>query len=501
MEEQNEQRRIRLEKIERLRALGVEPYPYRFEVTHQARQVLEQGEALLASGEEVALAGRLAAMRRQGKATFAHIRDNHVRLQVYLREDALGSEAYEVVRLSDLGDYVGLRGAMMRTKTGELTLRVRSFQLLAKSIRPLPVPKVEEREGGQVVHDEVRDVEFRYRQRYADLATNDEVPEVFHRRALIIRTLRDYLVEQGFLEVETPVLQVLYGGAAARPFTTRLEALDLPLYLRIATELYLKRLVVGGFDRVFEIGKNFRNEGLDRTHNPEFTMVEFYQAYADYQDMMVHFEAIWERCALAVHGTTRFDYQGVTLDVKRPWPRLTMREAIARLGGLDLAAMADEEIEALLAEREWTLEAGYNRGLATARIFDELCEAKLVQPTFITDFPRETTPLCKVHREDPTLVERFEPYMAGFELGNAYSELNDPVVQKALLEEQAERRRHGDAEAHPYDADFIRAVEYGMPPMGGVGLGIDRMVMLLTDQHSIRDVLLFPTMRPEKGEG
>jgi lysyl-tRNA synthetase class 2 len=297
--------------------------------------------------------------------------------------------------------------------------------------------------------------------------------------------------------VETPVLQVIYGGAAATPFTTRHKALDIPLYLRIATELYLKRLVVGGFDRVFEIGKDFRNEGIDRTHNPEFTMVEFYQAYADYHDMMEHFEAIWERCALAVHGGTTFAYEGTELDVKRPWRRITMLDAIRELGGVDFAAMDDADVQAFMAGRNWQLEGRYSRGMAMAYLFEELCEDKLIQPTFVIDFPRETTPLCKAHRDNPELVERFEPYIAGFEVGNAYSELNDPIVQKERLEEQAIARRHGHMETHPYDADFIRAVEYGMPPMGGIGLGIDRLVMMLTDQHSMRDVLLFPTMRPE----
>jgi lysyl-tRNA synthetase class 2 len=319
-------------------------------------------------------------------------------------------------------------------------------------------------------------------------------------RTRLIHEVRSYLLEQGFLEVETPVLQTLYGGAFATPFTTRHKALDLPLYLRVATELYLKRLVGGGFDRVFEIGKNFRNEGVDRSHNPEFTMLEFYQAYADYTDMMAHFEAIWERAALAVHGTTRFEYQGVMLDVKRPWARLTMREAVRTLANIDVGAMTDVELKALLEKRGWSLDGPFTRGLAMARIFEEACEAQLQQPTFIIDFPKETTPLCKVHRSDPDLVERFEPYLMGFEVGNAYSELNDPQVQKVLFEEQVARRKGGDLEAHPYDADFIRAMEYGMPPMGGVGIGIDRMVMLLTNQHSLRDVLLFPTMRPEQEE-
>ncbi len=489
----DEQRQIRLAKLAKLKEQGLLPYPYRFAFSHTARQVHDHADTLLSSGQEVALAGRLMAVRRQGKALFAHVKDNHVRLQVYVRQDEVGPEAFERFDLVDLGDYVGVHGTVMRTKTNELTLRVKRWELLAKSLRPLPVPKVEEHDGVQVVHDAVKDVEFRYRQRYVDLATNDEVARVFRTRSKIIHAVRDYLVEQDYLEVETPVLQPLYGGASAQPFTTHHRALDMPLFLRVATELYLKRLVVGGIDRVFEIGKNFRNEGVDRTHNPEFTMLEFYQAYADYHDMMDHFEAIYERCALALHGTTRFTYQGTEIDVKRPWPRLPMLEAVKTLGGLDVDPLSDSQLQQELAKRNIVLEGGFSRGMAVAKLFEELVESKLIQPVFITDFPEETTPLCKAHRTKPGLVERFEPYI----MGNAYSELNDPIRQKELFEEQVARRKGGDLEAQPYDADFLRAMEYGMPPMGGVGIGLDRMVLLLTDQHSLRDVLFFPTMRPE----
>jgi lysyl-tRNA synthetase class 2 len=499
MEDGNELRRTRLEKLTRLKELGVNPYPYRFRPSHRAQALLEQGDGLVESGAAVSVAGRVMALRDMGKAAFGHLKDNQARLQFYIRKDAVGERAFEIFGLCDLGDYVGLQGIMMRTRTGELTLRVERFDLLAKAIRPLPVPKVEERDGQQVVHDEVRDVELRYRQRYVDLALNDEVAQVFRHRARIIQTVREYLTGHGYLEVETPVLQVVYGGAAATPFVTHHKALDIPLYLRIATELFLKRLVVGGIDRVFEIGKDFRNEGIDRSHNPEFTMVEFYEAYADYNDMMVHFEALWERCALAIHGSTRFTYQGTAIDVKPPWRRLTMRDALRELAGVDFAALSDEAAGKLLTQHGLALDGPYNRGLAQAALFEALCEPKLVQPTFVIDFPKETTPLCKAHRDDPALVERFEPYIAGWEVGNAYSELNDPLVQRALFEEQVARRHGGHLEAHPYDADFIRAMEYGMPPMGGVGIGIDRMVMLLTDQANIRDVLFFPTMKPEAG--
>lgn len=497
MEELSDQRRNRLEKLNNLRQRGVNPYPYRFEPTHKAEELLEQGDALIEGETEVALAGRLMAMRDMGKAAFAHLKDNHHRIQVYIRKDVVGDDAFEVFGLCDLGDHLGLRGKMMRTKTGELTLRVEKLELLSKALRPLPVPKVEVKDGEEIVHHEVRDVEFRYRQRYADLALNDEVARVFLNRSRIIQTVREYFLEHGFLEVETPVLQSVYGGAAATPFTTKHKALDISLFLRIATELYLKRLVIGGIDRVFEIGKDFRNEGIDRSHNPEFTMLEFYEAYADYTDMMERFEAIWERCALAIHGTTRFMYQGQEIDVKRPWKRLTMTDALRDLGGVDFPALSDKDVQSLLKKHGIDMDGEYNRGLALAALFEELCEPQLVQPTFIIDFPKETTPLCKAHRDNPDLVERFEPYVAGWEVGNAYSELNDPQVQKALFEEQIASRKGGNLEAHPYDADFLRAMEYGMPPMGGVGVGIDRMVMLLLDQPNIRDVLFFPTMKPE----
>ncbi|MDH4247886.1 MAG: lysine--tRNA ligase [Deltaproteobacteria bacterium] len=497
MEERSDQQQIRLDKLKKLRELGVEPYPYRFRPTHRVEDLLAQAEPLLESATPVSVAGRLMASREMGKAAFAHFKDNHHRMQCYVRQDTVSAADWEIFGLCDLGDYVGLHGTLMRTKTGELTVRVERLELLSKALRPLPVPKVAMVDGKEVVHQEVRDVEFRYRQRYADLALNDEVARVFLNRTRIIQSVRAYLVAQGYLEVETPILQPIYGGAAAMPFTTHHKALDLTLYLRIATELYLKRLVAGGFDRVFEIGKDFRNEGIDRSHNPEFTMVEFYEAYADYHDMMDRFEAIWEQAALAVHGDTRFTFQEHTLDVKRPWKRLTMAQALKDLGGVDFAALDDAAVKARLKQHDLELEGDFNRGLAMAALFEALCEPKLIQPTFIIDFPKETTPLCKAHRSDPQLVERFEPYIAGWEVGNAYSELNDPVLQKALFEEQVARRHGGHLETHPFDGDFLRAMEYGMPPMGGVGIGIDRMAMLLLNQPNIRDVLFFPTLRPE----
>ena len=368
---------------------------------------------------------------------------------------------------------------------------------MAKAIRPMPVPKVKEEESGSVVFDEVKDKEFRYRQRYVDLTLNAEVAHVFRQRSTIFQTVRQYLLAHQFLEVETPTLQVIYGGANATPFKTRHQALGMDFYLRISNELFLKRLIVGGFDRVFEFVKNFRNEGIDRTHNPEFSSLEFYQAYADYHDMMRHCETIWEQCALAVHGSTQFEFEGEILDVKAPWQRMTMLEAIETLGKIPFSSQNDTEIQNLLTERNWKLDGEYSRGRAMQFIFEETCESQLKQPTFILDYPFESSPLCKRHRDHPELIERFEAYIGGWEIANAYSELNDPLRQRKLMEEQVERGRGGEAETQPLDEDFLRAIEYGMPPTGGIGIGMDRMVMLITGQFHIRDVILFPTLRPE----
>jgi lysyl-tRNA synthetase class 2 len=493
-------RNIRLEKREKLAALGVNPYPYSFDPTHTIAELREHAETLLAQETTVQLAGRLMATRGKGKAIFANLQAAHERIQVYVRKDEVGAEAFEVFKLCDLGDFVGLTGKMMRTQTGELTLRADTLQVLAKAIRAMPVPKEKVVEGEKVIYDEVKDKEFRYRQRYVDLTLNADVAQVFRQRSLIFQTVRNYLISQQFLEVETPTLQSVYGGANATPFVTRHKALGEDFYLRISNELFLKRLIVGGFDRVFEFVKNFRNEGIDRTHNPEFSALEFYQAYADYEDMMRHCEAIYERCAIALHGTTEFHFEGTTLDVKAPWRRLTMREAIETLGQIPFSTLSDDDVRQLLAQRDWTLDGEFSRGRAMQLIFEESCEAKLIQPTFITDYPQESSPLCKQHRDHPDLIERFEAYIWGWEIANAYSELNDPVRQRALMEEQVERGRGGEAETHPLDEDFLRALEYGMPPLGGIGFGMDRMVMLLTGQNNIRDVILFPTLRPEKFE-
>ena len=497
MDNNTDQQQIRLGKLEKIRNLGTEPYPYSFKRSHTVPEIIEESEQLMENEQTVTIAGRLLAVRGKGKASFGNIQAQHTRLQIYVRLDAVGETAFEMFKLCDIGDHLGISGTLMHTKTGELTLRASVIELLSKSIRPIPMPKVEEKDGERIVHDEVTDKELRYRQRYLDLILNPKVAAVFQKRTLIFNTIRDYLRKESFLEVETPTLQAVYGGANATPFVTHHKALDQKFYLRISNELYLKRLIAGGFDAVFEFVKDFRNEGIDRTHNPEFSALEFYQAYVDYNEIMRHTENICELCAIAVNGTTFVEYEGQTIDLKAPWPRLSMLDAIQTLGGISFEKMSDVEVKNLLKENGWELDSDYNRGLATQLVFEETCETQLIQPTFITDHPKETSPLCKQNRENPELLERFEAYINGWEIANAYSELNDPVIQRRLMEEQVERGRGGEKETQPLDEDFLRAMEYGMPPMGGVGIGIDRIVMLLTGQSTIRDVILFPTMRPE----
>jgi lysyl-tRNA synthetase class 2 len=497
MDNNTDQQQIRLGKLEKIRNLGTEPYPYSFKRSHTVPEIIEQSEQLMENEQTVTIAGRLLAVRGKGKASFGNIQAQHTRLQIYVRLDAVGETAFEMFKLCDIGDHLGISGTLMHTKTGELTVRASVIELLSKSIRPIPMPKVVEKDGERIVHDEVTDKELRYRQRYLDLILNPKVAAVFQKRTLIFNTIRDYLRKESFLEVETPTLQAVYGGANATPFVTHHKALDQKFYLRISNELYLKRLIAGGFDAVFEFVKDFRNEGIDRTHNPEFSALEFYQAYVDYNEIMRHTENICELCAIAVNGTTFVEYEGQTIDLKAPWPRLSMLDAIQTLGGISFEKMSDVEVKNLLKENGWELDADYNRGLATQLVFEETCETQLIQPTFITDHPKETSPLCKQNRENPELLERFEAYINGWEIANAYSELNDPVIQRRLMEEQVERGRGGEKETQPLDEDFLRAMEYGMPPMGGVGIGIDRIVMLLTGQSTIRDVILFPTMRPE----
>ncbi len=485
----------RLQKLDELRAQGIDPFDNRFAPTHSVAQVVEQFGALSdpeleALGPTFRLAGRLMLLREFGKATFCHFQDGSGRLQAYIQRQVVGDDDFaRFKKLLDLGDIVGFEGTLFRTKTGELTLQVRRFTLLTKSLMPLP-----EKYHG------LTDVELRFRQRYLDLMVNPPVKEVFEKRIKIIKLLRQFLDARGFLEVETPMMQPLPGGATARPFVTHHQALDMTLYLRIAPELYLKRLVIGGLDRVYEINRNFRNEGLSIQHNPEFTMLEFYQAYATYRDLMELTEELICFVAQQLLGTISLTYQGEAIELSRPWRRLDLRESLTQLGGIPPEVVRSHEALMKLALTEGVaLRPGEGYGRALTKLFDLLVEPKLVQPTFILGYPLETSPLSRQSDSDPEVVDRFELFIAGREMANAFSELNDPVDQRERFEKQVAARLAGDEEApHAVDEDFVQALEHGMPPTAGEGIGIDRLVMLLTDSPSIRDVILFPLLRPEK---
>ena len=481
-------RNVRLQKLRELQKRGISPYPTSF----HRKQNIDQARKL--EGSEVTIAGRVMAMRPHGNITFFDVQDESGRMQLAFRIDVVGETSYSLLPLFDIGDFLGVSGKVFRTKAGEVSVEVKDVTLLTKSLRPLP----EKTKG-------LSDVEVRYRKRYLDLIANPGVKEAFRKRSLIISKVREYLEKQGFLEVETPTLQPIYGGANARPFQTHHNALDFNLYLKISDELYLKRLIVGGFEKVYEIDKDFRNEGIDRTHNPEFTMMECYAAYADYNDMMELVENLYAYVAKEVLGTTKITFQGKTVDLKPPWKRMTMYEGLKKIAKIDVEKLSDDEIKALLKKHKIEYEgdptmgvgAGFIRGIAIANLF-EIVEPHLIEPIFITDFPKETTALCKQKPDNPDLIERFEPYIFGSEIGNAYTELNDPLVQHEFFEQQVKAQKSGDEEAHPMDEDFVEALEYGMPPTGGLGLGIDRMVMFLCDEASIRDVILFPTLKPKK---
>jgi lysyl-tRNA synthetase, class II len=499
VEERSYVEAARREKRAALEALGVRPFAYRFERSHTSQEAAESFKDEMGEhGPSVTIAGRIVSWRPKGKVVFGHLEDQSGRIQVYFRQDEL-DESYEMVKLLDLDDHVGVTGTVFRTKAGEITVKASDVTLLAKSLRPLPRGKTQTTEEGTVTFGGLSDPEVRYRQRYADLAVHPEVRQIFLLRAQATAFLRRYLDERGFLEVETPVLQPLYGGAAARPFVTHHHALDMPLYLRIADELYLKRLLVGGFERVYEIGHDFRNEGMDRTHNPEFTMLEVYQAYADYGDMMTLTEGMVAGVVEHCLGTRVLERLGTRLDFTPPFPRVRFLDAVRSRAGLDLRTASDDELKRSLLRAGADPEAV--QPLAGGRLQDEVfktyVEPQLVQPTFVIDYPKALSPLAKEHRNDPSLTERFELFVGGRELANAFSELNDPDDQRRRFEEQVRQRAEGDAEAHSYDADYIRALEYGMPPAGGMGLGIDRLMMLIADRPSIRDVIIFPAMRPE----
>jgi lysyl-tRNA synthetase class 2 len=495
--------KVRLSKIDELRAEGVEPYPTRAERTHTSTEAIvafEAGEKADAK-IQVTLTGRIRAVRPMGKLSFAHIEDGAGRVQLLLRANELGQERVDFFnKMFDIGDFVQAAGVMFRTKTGEVTLQVGDFRLLAKAVSPLPAAKDETLPDGSVVrHAALEDPELRARQRYADLAVNPEVRELFRRRAAITRALREFLDSRGFLEVETPVLQPIYGGAAARPFVTHHNELEQDMYLRISFELYLKRLLVGNLERVYEIGRDFRNEGLSYKHNPEFTQLEFYWAYADYLQVMKLTEQMISFAAQKVLGTQKPKYQGQEIDLTPPWKRLNLGQGLREASGIDIAEHPKAEtLYRAIANAGKTPDPKATRGKLIDFMLSEFLEPKLIQPTFLYDYPRDISPLAKSRPGDPMTVERFEGYVAGFELCNAFTELNDPLDQEQRFIEMGRDYAEGDAEKHPMDDDYLRAMRFGMPPSGGFGMGVDRLVMLFTDKHSIREVLLFPSLRKEE---
>ncbi len=494
----SEQEIVRREKLSKLRELGIDPYPAAlYPVDANSKGIKEDFE----EGKKVVIAGRLMSRRIQGKASFAELQDSEGRIQVYFNRDEIcpgeDKTAYNEVykKLLDIGDFVGVKGVLFTTQVGEKTVMVKEFQVLSKSLRPLPLPKADA-EGN--IYDEFNDPELRYRQRYVDLVVNPKVKETFIKRTKITNSIREFYNDRGYLEVETPILQPIPGGAAARPFLTHHNALDIPLYLRIANELYLKRLIVGGFDGVYEFSKDFRNEGMDRTHNPEFTVMELYVAYKDYNWMMDTTEQLLEKVAKDATGGTRITVGENEIEFKAPYPRVPILEAIKEHTGIDVSGMNEEELRSTAKSLDLEVDETMGVGKLIDEIFGEKCEHHYVQPTFITDYPKEMSPLTKEHRSKPGLTERFELMVNGKELANAYSELNDPIDQRERFEEQLRLSEKGDDEAMFIDQDFLRALEYGMPPTSGIGIGIDRLVMLMTNNASIQEVLFFPQMRPEK---
>jgi len=493
MEDTNSLIRIRIDKINEIREnFGINPFPYRYDVSEYSKEIIDNFDSFFESGKRVSVAGRIMAMRIMGKASFCTIQDRDGKIQIYLGGDSVGDQAYNLFKKLDLGDIIGVKGIVKKTQKGEISVFADEFTLLTKNIRPLPV--VKEKDGE--TFDLFADKELRYRNRQIDLIVTPGVKETFLKRIQIIKNIKRILDSKEFVEVETPVLQPVYGGAAASPFTSHHNALDINLYLRISLEPYLKRLIVGGFDRVYEIGKCFRNEGIDRTHNPEFTMLELYQAYGDYNDMMALAEELIVDTVMKVNGSPKVNFDGKEIDLTTPWKKIKMTDAIKEYSGLDVMAMSDDELKEAVKKHGGELKGEYIRGLAINELFELLVEDKLINPTFVTHQPVETTPLCKPDIADERFLQRFELFINGTEFANAYSESNDPVFQRKTLYEQS-LRRDVDEEAPPMDENFVQAIEAGMPPTGGMGIGIDRLVMLITGETSIRDILLFPTMKPE----
>ena len=482
---------FRIEKLESLINNGIDPYPPKFEPTHFSNEITSDYANY--ESKEVVVSGRIMALRKMGKASFAQLMDSKGRIQIFIRKDDIGDESYSNFKLLDIGDFIGVEGEVFKTKTGEISIKTTSLTILAKSIRPLPV--VKEKDGQ--LFDSFADKEQRYRNRHLDLILNPEVKETFHKRSMIIRAIRKCLDKRGFLEVETPVLQPIYGGANARPFTTHHNALNQTLFLRIADELYLKRLIIGGIDRVYEIAKDFRNEGMDRNHNPEFTMLEFYWAYSDYEDCMNLVEDLIREAAKRVESLN-VEWGDLKIDLSKPFHRRSFLDLLNEAAGYDLKEFDENKLRSICKEKNIDLEDNTNLGQILDELMSELVEPKLIEPTFVVDYPKVISPLAKAHRNgDPRIVERFELFIGGAEIANSFSELNDPVDQRKRLEEQASLKDLGDEEAQPIDEDFIQAMECGMPPTGGVGIGIDRLIMLLTGNRWIKDVILFPTLRSQ----
>ena len=494
----SEQEVVRREKLTRLREFGINPYPADlFPVDTNSKEIKNSFK----EGKQVTIAGRLMVINIQGKASFGQLQDGEGRIQLYFNRDEIclaeDKSLYNTVfkKLLDLGDFIGITGTLFTTKVGEKTVMVKEFTLLSKSLKPLPIPKVKD----GVTYDAFTDPELRYRQRYADLVVNPHVKEVFVKRTKLFNAMRSFFNDAGYFEVETPILQPIPGGAAARPFSTHHNSLDIPLYMRIANELYLKRLIVGGFDGVYEFSKNFRNEGMDRTHNPEFTAMEIYVSYKDYNWMMEFAEQLLEHCAIAVNGTSVATFGEHTIDFKAPYARVTMTDSIKHFTGFDITGKTEDEIRAAAVAMNIAVDETMGKGKLIDEIFGEKCEGNYIQPTYITDYPKEMSPLCKEHRENPELTERFELMVCGKEIANAYSELNDPIDQRERFEHQLKLAQKGDDEATEFiDHDFLRALEYGMPPTSGMGIGMDRLIMFLTNNQSIQEVLFFPQMRPEQ---